>query len=399
MTSASADESTHLDELTAILRRRRRILETQYTRFGHLTPDHIVLELEDVQRQLTQVQAELRRVRPQLADTQCPYLGLLTFQELDSAFFFGRDDLVSTLLQKVEHNSFLAVLGPSGSGKSSVVRAGLIPALKGGALAGSKHWCYLIIKPDARPLNTLAAAFASISGQTLGDIATIRETLSRTDDGLLLLADGLRTQQKSTRLVLVVDQAEELWTLTPPNPQARAAFVTEQQQPFLRSLLTAASAPDQSVLIIFTLRADFLHRALEHHDLTIWMGDEHTVLVSPLLPDQLKQAITRPAELVGCSFEPGLDDALVEQTLGQPGALPLLEYTLLELWKDRRPDGLLTWDTFQQLGGVKGGLARRADDTLAQQSTNASLHPTQTPPVCLLRPHMIAHCMPMKQRM
>src|SRR5205085_1534686 len=99
-------------------------------------------------------------------------------------FFFGRDALVSTLLQKVEHTSFLVVLGPSGSGKSSVVRAGLIPALKGGALPGSDQWSYLTLRPGARPLNALAATLETLPGNTR-DIGTIRDLLQRTDDGLL----------------------------------------------------------------------------------------------------------------------------------------------------------------------------------------------------------------------
>jgi hypothetical protein len=380
MANESTDEIAHLEEVASILRRRLRILETQCVRFGSFVPDYITQERDDVQRQLAQVQTNLRRLRPSPTDTLCPYVGLLTFDETDSAYFFGRDELVSTLLQKAEHASFLAVLGPSGSGKSSVVRAGLIPALKGGAITGSDRWCYLILRPGARPLYALAATFAAVPGQTLGDIGTICETLYRKGDGLLLLADGVRVGHKGSRLVLVVDQAEELWTLAPTERETRTAFITEQQQPFIRSLLTAAASPDESVLIIFTMRADFLHRALEHHDLTHWMSGERNVLVSPLLSEELAQAITRPAELVECTFEPGLVDTLTKQTLGQPGALPLLEYTLLELWKQRQPPGILTWMAYTALGGIEGALAQTADKILEEYETKSKKGQRATTP-------------------
>ncbi len=224
------------------------------------------------------------------------------------------------------------------------------------------------LKPGSRPLSALAATLAATQAEKLGDIASIRETLNKNNDALLLMADGLLTGRDKTRLVLVIDQAEELWALTPADAAARTAFIAEQQAPLIQNMLTAAAAPDQRVLIILTMRADFLHRAIEHHELAHWIG-EHDVMVSPLLSDELRSAITRPAELVGGSFEPGLADTLVEQTIGRLGALPLLEYTLLELWKARRVDGTMTWEAFKSIGGVEGGLARRADMILSEQYT------------------------------
>jgi WD40 repeat protein len=370
MTGAAEDELLHLQELAAVLQRRRRILEVQRTRFGDLVPASLVMELEDTERQLAQIHAEVRRLRPGPTDVHSPYLGLITFQEDDSSYFFGRDALIGELLNKAEQTAFLAVLGPSGSGKSSVVRAGLIPALRREALPGSEQWQYLTpLKPGARPLNALAATLAAAQQGRLGDIAAIHEALSKKPDALLLMADGLLSGRTNARLVLVVDQAEELWTLAPIEPAARTAFLADQQQPFINCLLAAAQEADHPVLIILTLRADFLHRALEHHELASWIKT-HNVLVEPMTRDELHSAITRPTELVGGSFEPGLVDTLVEQTISQPGALPLLEYTLLELWKERRSDGTLTWDAFKAIGGgVEGGLARRADTVLAKQYT------------------------------
>jgi WD40 repeat protein len=370
MTSATEDELTHLKELAAVLQRRRRVLEIQRAHFGDLVPAAIVLELEDTERQLAQIQVDMRRLRPIPADVHSPYLGLLTFQEDDSSYFFGRDALIGELLRKTDQTSFLAVFGPSGSGKSSVVRAGLLPVLKRGALPGSDQWYYLPpLKPGARPLDALATSLAAEQVGKLGEILAIREALRKSNDALLLAAGGLCAGHTDARFVVVVDQAEELWTLAPTEPAARTAFLAEQQQPFIQTLRTAARAPDQSVLIILTMRADFLHRALEHPELAPLVR-EHTVMVQPQSHDELRESIIRPTELAGGGFEPGLVDTLVEQTIGQLGALPLLEYTLLELWKERRPDGTLTWEAFQRIGGgVEGGLARRADTIFAQKYT------------------------------
>src|SRR5215212_9011753 len=139
MTDASDEQLVHLTDLIATLRRRQRVLESQRARFGEgAVPPQIVLELEDIARELARHTAELRRLRPGPADDRNPYLGLLTFQEQDAERFFGRDALVAGLAERGGHASFLAVLGASGSGKSSVVRAGLVPMLKAGVLPGSE---------------------------------------------------------------------------------------------------------------------------------------------------------------------------------------------------------------------------------------------------------------------
>src|SRR6185295_8431626 len=141
-------EIVHLEQLAATLQRRLRILETQAAGYGALAiPVHIVFQLEETRRELAQTSADLRRLRPSAVDERAPYLGLLTFQEADTDHFFGREASVADLLDRVQRAPFLAVLGASGSGKSSVVRAGLIPLLKGGALSGSERWRYMTLKP------------------------------------------------------------------------------------------------------------------------------------------------------------------------------------------------------------------------------------------------------------
>jgi hypothetical protein len=159
--------------------------------------------------------------------------------------------------------------------------------------------------------------------------------------------------------VLLIDQAEELWTLAPNEREAQASLLS-QQRAFIQQILGALRAPNSPLLLLFTMRADFLHRAAEHPQLARAIG-EHLVLVSPMTTDELRLAITQPAEAAGGSFDPGLVGELIEQTENRPDALPLLEYTLLELWNNKRPDGTMTWDAFRALGGVEGALEARAD--------------------------------------
>jgi Novel STAND NTPase 1 len=165
--------------------------------------------------------------------------------------------------------------------------------------------------------------------------------------------------------VLVVDQFEELWTQAPAESAARDAHRERQQYPFIEALLAAANDPGNPVQVAITLRADFLHRAAEHGDLARAIA-QHDLIVSPMTPDELRRAIESPAQVAGAAFEPGLVDELIAQTAGRHGALPLLEYTLLELWNARRSDGAITWAAFRALGGVEGALAARADAILAE---------------------------------
>jgi hypothetical protein len=353
-TDNSAELIIHLTDLTATLRRRQRVLESQRARFGEgAVPAHIVLELDEIARELARHTAELRRLHPGPVAEQNPYLGLLTFQEQDAERFFGRDALVADLVDRARRAAFLAVLGPSGSGKSSVVRAGLVPMLKGGALPGSEHWRYAVLRPGARPLDTLAAELARLQGDPTR-VIHYAETLATSDRALLLLADVLLNRGTGQRLALVVDQFEELWSLTP----------FEERVQLINLLLTAANTRDTPLLLVLAMRADFLHQAATYPALAHSIG-EHDVIVSPMTPGELSQAIARPAENAGGSFEPGLVDELIEQSLDRPGALPLLEYTLQELWK-RRVDGLMTWDAYRSLGGIEGALAARADAILAE---------------------------------
>ncbi|GAB4194589.1 MAG: hypothetical protein OHK0022_10760 [Roseiflexaceae bacterium] len=307
-----------------------------------------------------QYRAYLLRLLPPLDPQAAPYLGLQTFQTEHADRFFGRDRLIAELAERLGRAPFLAVLGASGSGKSSVVRAGLLPLLKAGGLPGSEGWQYVVLRPGAQPLDALVAALSTARGSTMSEALDLAARLATNEGALLLIARIF-----APRLVLVVDQTEELWTLQPTRPEQRAAWQEQQQRPFLRLLLSALDAPDRPVLVILTMRADFLHRAIEQAAFARAVT-EHLVPVSPMAAEELRAAITMPAQQSGGSFEPGLVDELIAQTQGEGGGLPLLEYTLQELWARRQPDGLMTWASYRALGGVEGALAKRADALLVQ---------------------------------
>jgi hypothetical protein len=287
-----------IEQRIDILARRLRLREMQLAAYGSVdAPPHIVIDKQEAERALSLARAELFRLRPSTPSERPLYLGLLTFQEQDAGRFFGREMLVAELIERVRRSPFLAVLGPSGSGKSSVVRAGLIPMLKGGALTGSEGWHYITIKPGGRPLDALAAALAKLLGSDLAGALALSHQLGETDRALLVAADMLIERAPGQRLVVVVDQAEELWSLAPTDPTQQIGFDAQRCR-FIDLLITAAAAPDAPVVVALTMRADFLHRVAEHPELARAVGD-HDVIVGAMTQDELGRAIVRPAEEAG----------------------------------------------------------------------------------------------------
>jgi DNA-binding SARP family transcriptional activator/ABC-type glycerol-3-phosphate transport system substrate-binding protein len=278
-----------------------------------------------------------------------PYKGLRPFEERDSADFFGREALVARLLERLASvaraGRLLAVVGPSGSGKSSAVRAGLVPALRAGALPGSDRWGIAVMLPGARPFRELAAALRTIAPKAPSDLD---DRLERDGDLGGALAEIL---PGDGRALLVIDQFEELYALVEDEAE-RSRFVA--------TLVEALSARDGRLLVVATLRADFLAHPLLSQGLgeLIRTGTE---VVTPLARDELERAIVRPAESVGVLLEPGLATEVIADVARQPGELPLLQYALTELFE--RSDGRrLTREGYAAVGGVLGALARRADD-------------------------------------
>ncbi|GAB4430412.1 MAG: hypothetical protein Kow0031_11260 [Anaerolineae bacterium] len=289
---------------------------------------------------------------PELAN---PYKGLRPFAEADAGDFFGRDTFVQALLSRLSTEDdlarFLAVIGPSGSGKSSAVRAGLLPALRRGGLPGSEQWFITDMLPGQNPLDELAAALLRVA---VNPPANLPELLRHNEHGLLRVVNRILPPDPAVELVLVIDQFEELFTLT----EDEAARVH-----FLDSLVTALLDEQSRVRVILTMRADFLDHPLRYVD----FGDilrQRTELILPLSPDELEEAITQPAAKQGLVLEPGLAADITRDVGSQPGALPLLQYALTEL-AERREGRLLTRAAYQASGGVTGALARRAEEIFA----------------------------------
>ena len=283
-----------------------------------------------------------------------PYKGLRAFQQADAADFFGREALTEQLLTRLRESQqagrFLAVVGPSGSGKSSVVKAGLLPALRRGALPGSEKWFIVEMSPGAHPLEELEIGLLRIAvNQPTG----LMEQLQRDERGLLR-ATQLVLPADDSELVLVIDQFEHVFTLVDDNAETAH---------FLSSLFTAVTAPSSRLHVIITLRADFYDRPLLHPDFGNLLR-QRTEVVMPLMADELVRAIAGPAERVGVTLEPGLVAAIVADVNEQPSALPLLQYALTELF-ERRQGRHLTRKAYQLVGGVGGALGRRAEKAYA----------------------------------
>ena len=295
------------------------------------------------------------------AVTRNPYKGLRSFDEADASDFFGRDALVIRLLVHLKKERFLAVVGPSGSGKSSVVKAGLIPGVRRKAIVHSDEWFVAQMTPGTQPLQNLQDALLRVAVRVP---EKMEDHLAEDVQGLHdTLIDILPTADD--QLVLVIDQFEELFTLVKD--------VTARDH-FMNMLAAAVAAPDSRLRLVITLRADFYDRPLLHPV----FGDlirQYTEVVLPLSPDELRDAIITPAKRVGLELEAPLVDAIIEDVHVQPGALPLLQYALTELF-ERRVGQTLTLQAYRDIGGVPGALARRAD-TLYEALKPAEKHAAQ----------------------
>ena len=287
----------------------------------------------------------------ELLETKNPYKGLRAFQQADAADFFGRSAMIERVLTRLQEptvdNNFLAVIGPSGSGKSSLVKAGVLPALRGGGIPGSERWYYAEMVPGEVPIEELAVALLSVSSSPLPGL---EDTLRDQADGLSIgVREALPT--KENKLLLMVDQFEELFTQVENEAD---------RQHFLDLILSAVNAEDSPVIIIATLRADFYDRPLLYQGFGELIR-ARTELVLPLNDEELAETISGPAYRVGAVLEEGLVETIIDDVREQPGALPLLQYALTELF-ERREGALLTTAAYQDIGGTLGALAKRAEE-------------------------------------
>jgi WD40 repeat protein/DNA-binding SARP family transcriptional activator len=284
-----------------------------------------------------------------------PYKGLQAFDETDAADFYGRAALVDELVRSVGDRRLVAVVGPSGIGKSSVVRAGLVPALRGGALPGAPPWLITDMFPGAYPYEELAAALLRVAVERPDDLV---EELARDELGICRTAK--RILPPRSELLLVVDQFEELFTQTADE---------ETRRRFLAGLTALADDPHSPARVLVTLRADFLDHPLREPEFGEVLRAGMVAVAAPS-EDELAEAIERPAQRVGVRFERGLVSQIVADVRDQPGALPLLQYALTELFANRSGD-VLTLERYVATGGVVGALGRRAEDLHAHLQPSA----------------------------
>ncbi|MEW2399698.1 XRE family transcriptional regulator [Streptomyces sp. NPDC046862] len=273
--------------------------------------------------------------------TSPPYVGLAPFQQSDVDTFFGRENLTGKLVEHLKKKRFLVLFGASGSGKSSVLRAGLLPAFSGTPA--------LVLTPGPHPLEECAiqlAAHAHIApGSLHAELASEPRTLHRVVRQILT-----RSPDPSDELIIIVDQFEEVFTLC-RSAQERDAFVA--------SLLHAAQTSDSRCRVALAVRSDFYTHCTRLPDLVDALADAH-VPVGPMTTDELRAAVVRPATRAGLTVEGALLAALTAGAHGRPGALPLLSHALLETWHRRRGNAL-TLAAFQAAGGFEGALAQTAE--------------------------------------
>jgi WD40 repeat protein/serine/threonine protein kinase/DNA-binding SARP family transcriptional activator len=303
---------------------------------------------------------------PVEATLKNPYKGLLAFQEADAADFFGRDAMVQRLLNRLNSvgksasgnendpgaGRFLAVVGPSGSGKSSLVKAGLIPAIRQGMLPGSDNWFIVEMTPGTHPMEELEAALLRVA---VNPPASLLAQLNESQRGLVRGVKRVLPGGDEAELLLVIDQFEELFTMSEEEVEIRF---------FLDSLFAAATDPRGRVRIVISLRADFLDRPLMHSDFSQVVRN-CTEMIVPLTTDELVQAIQQPVRGSGLSFEEGLIPIILGELNQQPGALPLMQYALTELF-ERRQGQALTREAYLEIGGVQGALGSRAEESYAR---------------------------------
>ena len=288
-----------------------------------------------------------------LAQVVCPYKGLGRYEPDDAGFFFGRERLVAELVTHLVGAGLVGVVGPSGSGKSSLVRAGLLPALADGVLPGSDRWRQVLMRPGEHPLRELAEV-----GDHPGAPADAGQSNAsadgRTGDNPSLPGAGgdlplPRAMARQERVLLVVDQFEEAFTICRDEVE-RARF--------LATLAEAAQA-DNSVTVVVAVRADYYGHCAANPALASLLAANH-VLVGPMDAGELRRAIELPARRAGLQLEPGLAGAMISEVAEEPGGLPLLSCALLESWQHRH-GRTLTLTAYEQAGGVRGAVARLAE--------------------------------------
>lgn len=323
------------EEALAVARRRSH--ERVGERAERTTRIHTALTAarESLVEGVEEYRTQSERSKPVDPDV-CPWKGLVSYEVPDAPWFAGRERLVAELLARLASAPVLVVVGPSGSGKSSLVRAGLLASLASGALPGSEGWTQLVMRPGRHPLRELAR------------IALVGREKNR-DEVADLLKQLVFGEDPDRGTVLVVDQLEEVWT---------ACTEPAEQRAFLEVLSDVVESQARCRLVL-AVRADYVGELADHPVLTGAMADA-TVLVGAPTEAEVRRAVEHPAARAGLDLDTGLADAVAADAGQEPGALPLLSTALAELW-GRRVGDRLTLDSYVRAGGLRGAVARIAE--------------------------------------
>lgn len=307
--------------------------------------------VEDFSRVVRVDGASLFAASDKLTEARNPFKGLSPFTEPDAGDFFGRHELIAELVECVASDNLILVVGPSGIGKSSVVKAGLIPAIRSGALGGPQDWLVTDMFPGSEPFRELAGALERVA------VRAPTDEIERLRAGEISLAGACEHLLGGERCLIVVDQLEELFTHTADG---------KDRDIFLSMLSELAREPPIGVRVVATLRADFLDRPLDHAEFGSAIR-KRIVTVQALSLEELSDAVRLPAEQVGISVDADLVAAITKDAADEPGALPLLQYTLADLFDSRTRDRLTVTD-YRGSGGVVGAVGRRAEDVYLELS-------------------------------
>lgn len=294
----------------------------------------------------------------------CSYKGMDYFDEIDADLFVGREILTEKLTNDVlalasksqpDNNGFMAIVGASGSGKSSLVRAGLVPALRWNKSAA--NWTIHVFTPSLHPLESLATTLTR--GASLATTAGLMDDLARDQQTLSLYIKREVKISPGSYLLLFIDQFEELFALC-HSDTVRSAFID--------NLLTAADTPDVNAIIVITLRADFYSHCASYPQLRQALA-KHQEYIGAMSDEEMRRAIEEPARRGHWEFEPRLVDLILHDVGHEPGALPLLSHALFETWQRRR-GRMLTFSGYASSGGVRGAIAETAESVFTDQFTH-----------------------------
>lgn len=319
---------------------------------------HFISFIHDYETAYTQLLESLPGARPigvydefDPIQAQNPFKGLEAFQQTDAHFFFGRDPMIQRSLQRVQTTPFLAFVGASGSGKSSLVRAGILPALRKGKIAGSDTWQTAIFTPGEHPLEALVTRVMPYLKTNNRTVERVIQNMQDPDIMRQYVDDILSDTPPTSRLVIIVDQFEEVFT--------RAS--SSEAREFVNTLVTIATTPDMRVQFMITMRADFFGSLSQYPRLAQLFEAQNMIIVTEMTAANIRRAIEDPVKAVGLHYEDGLVDRILDDVRSQPGSLPLLQYALHQLF-DKRQGAVLTHATYDDIGGVQRALAQHAEE-------------------------------------